>query len=95
LIVFVCCFVVLLEPAYPQSVAKAKLTISNIGLNPIADGFYNASVNLVLQRPGSPQVNFGIFVQHVKTLDEVYDKVRPEAERLVDELKNADIEIPR
>ncbi|HXW25920.1 MAG TPA: hypothetical protein VEK73_14345 [Xanthobacteraceae bacterium] len=73
---------------------QAKLTIGSIGLNPTGDGYYNANVNLTLQRANNPQVNFNIFFQHVKSLDELYVKLRPAVDDLADELKHAEIIIP-
>jgi hypothetical protein len=77
-------------PAWSQTPVKPKLSISYVNLNPIEDGFYNGNVGLQLQRTDSPQVNFNLNIQHVKTLDEVYSKVRPAVDHLADELKNAD-----
>jgi hypothetical protein len=86
----------LIVPANSQTPGKAKLTISSVNLSSSGDGFYNGNAFLLLVRPESPQqqVNFSLNFQHVKTLEEVYAKVRPEVDRLADELKNADIEFP-
>jgi hypothetical protein len=85
----------LMVPSYSQTPGKAKLTVDNVSLSPSGDGFYNAGVGLTFQRPSAPQqsINFTFNFQHIKTLGEVYDKVRPEIDHLADELKNADIDI--
>ena len=56
--------------ALSQSVGQSKLTVSNIGLSSTGDGYYNANVNLMLRRSNNAQVNFGVFFQHVKSLEE-------------------------
>jgi hypothetical protein len=81
-------------PAFAQAADQPKLTVSNIGLNSTGDGYYNANVNLTLQRANNPQVNFGLYFQHIKTLDELYAKLRPAVDDLAGELKRAEIVIP-
>ncbi len=82
------------SPALSQALDQAKLTVSNIGLGSTGEGYYNANVNLTLQRAGNPQINFNISFQHVKSLDEIYAKLRPAVDDLADELKHAEIVIP-
>lgn len=73
---------------------EPRLTVGNVNFSPTTDGIYNVSVNLGLQRPNNSQIGFGIYIQHVKTLDDVYEKLRPAVDDLADELKHAKIEIP-
>lgn len=80
--------------AFSQTPDQPRLTIGSVSFNPTTDGFYDASVGLRLQRASNPQINFSIYLQHVKTLDEVYDKLRPAVDDLAEELKHAKIEIP-
>jgi hypothetical protein len=80
--------------AFGQSVDRPKLSVSNIVLNLTGDGYYNASVNLTLQRTNNPQVNFNLYFPHVKSLDDLYAKLRPAVDDLADELKHAEIIIP-
>ncbi len=76
--------------AYCQT-PEPKLTIANVNFtSPTSDGFYNAYVGLNLQRGGSnPDISFGLQFNHVRTLDEVYDKLKPAVDQLSDELKAA------
>ena len=78
--------------AFSDPSNESKLTIGNIMLNPTSEGDFTANVNLYLRRANSPQINLSVDVQHVKTIDEVYDKLRPSVDHLADELKNAGIE---
>ncbi|MGO8932428.1 MAG: hypothetical protein ACLQDA_01840 [Terracidiphilus sp.] len=80
--------------AYSQTPDQPKLTIGSISLGSTGDGSYNANVNLALQRTGNPQVSFNLSFQHVRTLDEVYAKLRPAVDHLADELKNAHDDFP-
>lgn len=80
--------------ALSQTLDQARLTVGNVNFNPTLDGFYNVNIGLGLQRANNPQIGFNISIQHVKTLDEVYDKLRPAVDALADELKRAKIEIP-
>jgi hypothetical protein len=82
------------KAALSQQADRPKLAVTNIGLSVIGEGFYNANVNVVLQRTGNPQINFGFFFQRVRSLDEVYEKLRPAVDDLADELKHAEIVIP-
>ena len=82
------------DAAFSESSGESKLAIGNIVLNPMPDGLYTANVNLYLRRGNSPQINFSVSVQRVKTIDEVYDKLRPSVDHLADELRNAEIERP-
>lgn len=80
--------------ALSQTPDRPKVIIGNINFNPTPDGFYNVNVGLYLQRTNNPQVNFNVSVQHVRSLDEVYDKLRPTVDDLSEELKHAEIEKP-
>ena len=77
--------------AYCQTPDRPKLTLQNINLNnPTPDGFYTAYVNLLLERaPTNPGVNFTITIPHIRTLDEVYEKLKPAVDDLSNELKEA------
>lgn len=77
-----------------QTPDQPKLTIGYINFSPTSDGFYNVGVGLNLQRANNPQVNFSASMQHIKTLEEVYEKLRPAVDNLADELKHAEIVIP-
>jgi hypothetical protein len=71
---------------------QPKLVLQNIGLSPInpTDGFYTANVGLYLDRgPNNPGVSFGISIPHVRSLDEVFDKLKPALDDLSSELKIA------
>lgn len=81
--------------AFSQTPDRPKLTIGNINFMPVSDGFYNTNIGLHLRRPNSPQINFNINAQHVKTVQEVFDQLRPAIDHLADELKNAEIEKPQ
>jgi hypothetical protein len=76
--------------AYCQSV-QPKLTIKDIGLySAIAYGFYNAKVDLVLQRGNNnPTATFVLSIEHVRTLDELFAKLRPPVKQMAEELKAA------
>lgn len=82
------------DKAFSQTPDRSQLTVGNINFNPTSDGVYDANVGLYLRRPNSPQINFNVNIQRVKTLDEVYDKLRATVDHLADELKNAEIEKP-
>src|ERR1700722_15792250 len=77
--------------AYRQSSVEPKLVLQNVNVNPVGDdGFYNAGVGLGLTRgPNNPQINFNVSIQHVRSLDEVYDKLKPALDDLSKELKTA------
>ncbi len=77
--------------AYCQTATEPKLMVAAINLNsPTPDGFYNAGVNVILQRGGNnPQVGFNLSFQHIRTLDELYAKLKPAVDQLADELKIA------
>jgi hypothetical protein len=76
--------------AYCQTPSEPKLTVNSVSFFPQPDGYYQANVNLGLQRgPNNPQVGFGITIQHVKTLDEVYEKLKPAVDDLANEMKTA------
>ena len=77
--------------AYCQTPGQPKLIFQNVNfVSPTPDGFYTASVGLGLERgPNNPQVNFNIIIQHVRTLDEVYEKLKPAVDDLANELKEA------
>jgi hypothetical protein len=77
--------------AYCQTPAQPKLTLGNVNFyNPTPDGFYTCNVGLSLERgSNNPQVGFNITMQHVRTLDEVYEKLKPEVDALANELKAA------
>ena len=77
--------------AYCQSATEPKLTLGNINFyNGTPDGFYTVNVGLNLIRgPNNPQVNFNITLQHVRSLDEAYDKLKPAIDDLAKELKQA------
>lgn len=94
LLASVCWSALFSNAALSQSAGQSKLTVSNIGLSSTGDGYYNANVNLMLQRSNNAQVNFGVFFQHVKSLEEIYGKLRPAVDDLPDELKHAEIVIP-
>ena len=85
---------VLTSAAFGQTAIRPKLTISNISLGAIPDGYYNANVNLTLERTNNPQVNFNAYFPHVKSLDELCTKLRPAVDNLADELKHAEIVVP-
>jgi hypothetical protein len=76
--------------AYCQTV-QPKLTIKDIGLySAIADGFYNAKVALVLQRGNNnPTTTFVVSIEHVRTLEELFTKLKPAVSQMADELKAA------
>jgi hypothetical protein len=85
----------LVSVAYAQAPGQATLVVNGVNLNPTGEGFYNANVGLTLRRGSNDlQVNFNISVQHVRGLEEVYARVRPEVEHLADELKNARDDFP-
>jgi hypothetical protein len=73
---------------------RAKLQVSNVSLVPTGDD-YNGSVNLLLERPGSPSIYFGLSFQHVRSLEDLYSKVRPAVDHLADELKSASDDFPK
>jgi hypothetical protein len=78
--------------AYCQTAGTPKLTLGNVTFYaPTPDGFYTSNVNLSLDRgpPNNPQVSFGIVIPHVRTLDEVYEKLKPAVDDLANELKTA------
>jgi hypothetical protein len=81
--------------AKSEEVNRPRLTINFVGFNPVGDGDYNANVGLMLQRADSPQINFNISLQHVRSLDEVYIRVRPAVDALADELRNAIDDFPK
>jgi hypothetical protein len=60
------------------------------GLAPQREGYYNANVGLNLDRGGSnPSVSFNLAISRVKTLNDVYAQLKPEVDKLGDELKKA------
>jgi hypothetical protein len=82
------------DVAFGQAPISPKLNIGNIIFNPTQDGFYNANVNIYVQPPDNPQINFSVVIQHVRSLHEVYDELKPAVDRLADELKQAKFDRP-
>lgn len=80
--------------AFSQTPNQPKLNIGNIVLNPVQQGYYDADVNLNVRQSNNRQINFAVLIQHVKTLDEVYDRLKPAIDQLADELKNAQFDRP-
>jgi hypothetical protein len=69
---------------------EPKLTVSDVVLTPQPDGYYVGNVDLSLNRgPNNPQVGFRVTIQHARTLDEIYDKLKPAVDDLASELKKA------
>jgi hypothetical protein len=81
--------------AKSEEANRPRLTINNINFSTLGEGDYNANVSVLLQRADSPQVNFNIFLQHVRSLDDVYGRVRPAIDALADELRNAIDDFPK
>jgi hypothetical protein len=78
--------------AFGQTPAEPKLVLQGINLGPInpPDGFYNANIPMYLDRgPNNQSVSFSINIPHVRSLDEVYEKLKPALDDLSGELKKA------
>ncbi len=80
--------------AFSQALERPKLSIGNIIFNAPQDGFYDVNVNLYVRRTDNPQINFSVLIQHVRSLDEVYDKLKPAVDQLADELRKAEFNRP-
>lgn len=84
-----------ISSAKSEEINRPRLTINNVNFSMIGEGDYNANVSLLLQRADSPQISFNIFLQHVRSLDDVYARVRPAVDTLADELRNAIDDFPK
>jgi len=80
--------------AFSQVLERPKLSIGNIIFSAPQDGFYDVNVNLYVRRTNNPQINFSVLIQHVRSLEEVYDRLKPAVDQLADELKKAEFERP-
>ena len=69
---------------------EAKLIAYNVSFN--GPGLNTSSVALQLRRGNDVQMSFSVNIPHVELVDEAIAKLRPEIDRLADELKHAPIE---
>lgn len=75
-----------------QQSQEPKLKITGISLNPEGDTeFYNGTVYLSLFPvvPGHAQPGLQIIFSHVKSIEEIKEKIKPDVEHIADELKKA------
>jgi len=68
----------------------AKLIAYTVSFN--GPELNTSTVNLQLHRGNQVVMTFGVTIPHVGSVDEAIGKLRPEIDRLADELKNAPIE---
>ena len=69
---------------------EAKLIAYNVNFN--GPGLNTSSVALQLRQGNDVQMSFNVNIPHVQSVDEAIAKLRPEIDRLSDELKHAPIE---
>jgi hypothetical protein len=82
-----------IDAAFSEA-SRPTLTIGNINFLPTADGFYDTNVGVYLRRPSGHQINFNLNISHVRSLAEVYDKLKPAIEQLADEVQKAELDRP-
>ncbi len=73
-----------------QTPDQVKLIAYNVNFN--GPGLNTSSVGLQLQRGNQVLMSFTVTIPHVDSVDQAIAKLKPEVDRIADDLKNAPIE---
>jgi hypothetical protein len=73
-----------------QTSNAAKLIVYSVNFN--GPGLNTSSAGLQLQRGNQTLMSFTITIPHVDSVDQALAKLKPEVDRIADDLKNAPIE---
>lgn len=73
-----------------QTPDQAKLIVYNVSFN--GAGLDTSSVAMQLQRGSQSLMSFSVTIPHVDSVDQAITKMKPEIDRIADDLKNAPIE---
>lgn len=77
-------------PAQSQEKLEYKLKINSLRFSPTSDGFYDATVDVVLQNhEGIGVLGIPVGIKHVSTIKETLEQVKPKIDDLSDEIKKA------